>query len=322
MSVVTPRSTPAPSPRPATRGAPAPDRRRASPARRRQNAAAYVLVAPFLLIFIAMMVVPLFYAGYLSFFRDQLVGGVSFVGLGNYSRALTDPEFLGGVARMVRFLLIQVPIMLLLALLFALALDSGMLRLARVIRLGIFVPYAVPGVVAALMWGYLYGQDFGPFAQVADMVGASAPPFLSRGWVLGSIMNIVTWSFVGYNMIILYSAMRSIPTELYEAARVDGAGEIRIAWSIKIPAVRPALLLTTIFSVIGTFQLFNEPNLLRTLAPNVIGTSFTPNLYAYNLAFINQDVNYAAAIAFLLGFVIMVVSYVVQLSAQRKERQS
>ena len=123
-------------------------------------------------------------------------------------------------------------------------------------------------------------------------------------------------------MIILYAALRSIPTELYEAARVDGASETRIAWSIKIPSIRAGLLLTVIFSVIGTFQLFTEPQLMRTLAPTVIGTAYTPNLYAYNVAFVNQDANYAAAIAFLLGIVIMIVSYTVQLSAQRKERRS
>ena len=81
-------------------------------------------------------------------------------------------------------------------------------------------------------------------------------------------------------------------------------------------------MLTVIFSVIGTFQLFNEPPLMRILAPTVIGTDWTPNLYAYNIAFVNQDANYAAALAFLLGIVIMIISYVVQLSAQRKERRS
>ena len=86
--------------------------------------------------------------------------------------------------------------------------------------------------------------------------------------MLLAIMNIVNWEFIGYNMIIIYAALRSIPGELYEAARVDGASEKRIAWSIKIPAIRPALLLTVIFSVIGTFQLFTEPQLMRTLAPN------------------------------------------------------
>jgi len=123
-------------------------------------------------------------------------------------------------------------------------------------------------------------------------------------------------------MIILYAALRTIPRELYEAARVDGAGEVRVAWSIKIPSIRPAILLTVIFSIIGTFQLFNEPKLMSTLAPTVIGTDWSPNLYAYNLAFINQDTNYAAAIAFLLGFVIAVLSYIFQLGTSRKERRS
>ncbi|HET7387418.1 MAG TPA: sugar ABC transporter permease [Nocardioidaceae bacterium] len=290
--------------------------------KRRQAVAGYCFIAPFFVIFLAMIVLPLFYSGYLSLFRTQLVGGTVFAGLQNYVDAIHDSAFLDGVWRMTRFLFVQVPIMLALSLLFALVLDSGRLRLHRFIRLSIFVPYAVPSVIGALMWGYLYGPDFGPFAQLARQLGLGAPPFLSDGWALGSIMNIVTWGFVGYNMIIMYAALQSVPSELYEAARVDGAGEIRIAWSVKIPAIRPAILLTLIFSVIGTFQLFNEPNLLRNLAPNVIGVSYTPNLYAYNLAFVNQQINYAAAIAFLLGFVIMIVSYVVQLTAQRRDRDS
>lgn len=295
-------------------------RRGPSPMRRRENAAAYILITPFVVVFALFIVVPLVFSGYLSLFRDQLVGGTTFVALDNYTRALTDSSFLTGVGRMAVFLVVQVPIMLGLALAFALLLDAGVLYLQRFIRLGIFIPYAVPSVIAALMWGYLYGPDFGPAAQIAKNLGVSAPPFLSQQWMLGSIMNVVTWEFIGYNMIILYAALRSIPSELFDAAAVDGAGTVRTAWSIKIPTIRPALILTAIFSVIGSFQLFNEPNLLRTLAPNVIGTDYTPNMYAYNLAFVNRDSNYAAAIAFILGIVIMVVSYSVQLSSQRKER--
>ncbi|MDF2745963.1 MAG: binding-protein-dependent transport system inner rane component [Propionibacteriaceae bacterium] len=297
-------------------------RARTTTARRRQYAAAYTLVLPFFVIFLAMVILPLIYAGYLSLFKKQLIGGTSFTGFDNYVRALTDPLFLTSIGRMGIFLVVQVPIMLALALFFALALDSGMMKLAKFSRLAIFVPYAVPGVVATLMWGYLYGPDFGPFAQISEALGLPPPPFLTQRGMLFSIMNIVNWEFIGYNMIIIYAALRSIPSELYEAARVDGASEPRIAWSIKIPAVRAALLLTVIFSVIGTFQLFNEPQLMRTLAPTVIGTAYTPNLYAYNISFVNQDANYAAALAFLLGIVIMIVSYIVQLSAQRRERRS
>jgi multiple sugar transport system permease protein len=297
-------------------------RPRTTAAKRRQYGAAYALVLPFFAIFVAMIIIPLIYAGYLSFFRKRLIGGTSFAGFDNYVRALTDPLFLSGVARMGIFLVVQVPIMLALSLFFALALDSGMMRLAKFSRLAIFVPYAVPSVVATLMWGYLYGPDFGPFAQIAKALGFGPPPFFTQTGMLFSIMNIVNWAFVGYNMILLYAALRSIPSELYEAARVDGASEKRIAWSVKIPAIRPALLLTVIFSVIGTFQLFTEAKLMFTLAPNVIGTAWTPNLYAYNVSFVNQDANYSAALAFLLGIVIMIVSYIVQLSSQRRERRS
>jgi multiple sugar transport system permease protein len=133
--------------------------------------------------------------------------------------------------------------------------------------------------------------------------------------------NIVTWEFTGYNMIILYAALRAVPHELYEAAAVDGAGAWRTAWSIKIPAIRPALLLCLIFSVIGSFQLFAEPNLLQRLAPSVIDSAYTPNLYAYSLAFTGQQVNYAAAVSFLLGALIVVASYTVLILTSRRSRR-
>ncbi|GAA3558064.1 sugar ABC transporter permease [Microlunatus spumicola] len=297
-----------------------PARGRGGSQRRRQQVAAYVLVTPFLVVFVAMLVVPLAYSLYLSLFRTQLIGGSTFVGLANYARAFLDPAFLGGLGRMAVFLVVQVPIMLALSLFFALALDSERARASKVIRLLIFIPYAVPAVVGTLMWGYLYGDQFGPIAQTFGALGLPAPGLLSAEHILGSMMNIVTWEFAGYNMIVMYSALRSIPGELYEAAELDGAGQWRIAWNIKIPAIRPAIMLTIIFSIIGIFQLFNEPSLLKTVAPNVITSAFTPNFYAYNVAFVRQDVNYAAAIAFALGLVILIVSYVFQLSSSRLER--
>ncbi len=296
--------------------------RRPSTSHTSHSGAGYVFVAPFLVAFAALFLLPLFYAGYLSLFRERMVGGTAFVGVDNYVRALGDERLLGGILTVAQFFLLQVPVMLVLAVAAALAIDSGLLRFAKVFRIGIFVPYAVPGVVATLMWGYLYGPDFGPFAQLADALGVAAPDFLSPGAVLGSTANVVTWEFTGYNMIILYAALRTIPTELYEAAAVDGAGAWRIAWSIKIPALRPALMMCLIFSVIGSFQLFTEPQLLQRLTPSAIDSAFTPNLYAQTLAFTSQDVNYAAAVSFLLGLVIVVASYAVLLVTRRGGRRS
>jgi len=289
---------------------------------RKQNLVAYGFVLPFFVVFTTMFIAPLAYSGYLSFFAHKLVGGLQFVAFGNYVRAFQDPAFLYGLGRTALILLIQVPIMLGLALFFALALDSGRARGSKAARLLIFLPFAVPGVVTVLMWGYLYGQNFGLTGQITRALGLPQINFLSDKLVLFSIMNIVTWAFVGYNMIIMYAALKAIPPELYEAAEIDGASQVRLAWSVKIPMIRPAILLTIIFSVIGSFQIFNEPKLLVEIAPTGITQGFTPNFYAFNVAFVNQDLNYAAAIAFLLGFVIMIVSYVVQLSMQKKQVQS
>jgi multiple sugar transport system permease protein len=288
---------------------------------RKQHLFAYGFILPFFVVFAAMLVAPLAYSGYLSFFVDRLIGGVSFVAFENYLRAFQDPGFLAGLGRTALFLVLQVPIMLGFALFFALALDSGRARGSKALRLLIFLPYAVPGVVAVLMWGYLYGEQFGLVGQITQAVGLPQTNLLSDSNILFSIMNIVTWTYVGYNMIVMYSALKSIPAELYEAAEIDGASQWRLAWSVKIPLIRPAILLTVIFSIIGSFQIFNEPKLLVEIAPTGITQSFTPNFYAFNLAFVNQDTNYAAAIAFLLGIVIMIVSYVVQLSTQRRDRQ-
>jgi multiple sugar transport system permease protein len=279
-----------------------------------------LFAAPFLACFALFFLLPLGYAFYLSLFRNELVGGTLFSGLSNYARALTDGQLFAGVGRVALFFVMQVPLMLLLALLAALAIDSGLLRLTRLIRLGIFIPYAVPGVVATLMWGYLYGPDFGPAAQLAARLHVSAPDFLGSTLMLPSISNIVTWEFTGYNMIVLYAALRTVPPELYEAARVDGAGAWRIAWNVKLPALRPALLLCLMFSIIGSFQLFTEPNLLQPVAPTVIGPSYTPNLYAYSLAFTSQEPDYAAAVSFLLGLTMVIISYVVLFFAGRRSR--
>ena len=276
-------------------------------------------VIPFLVFFAIAILAPVVYAIYLSLFKDQLVGGSSFVGLANYGQALTDPDFWGGVGRVVAFMFIQVPIMLVFSLIAALAIDSGRLRAPGFYRILLFLPYAVPGVVAVLIWGFIYGPRFGLVGSINTALGAQIFTPLTPEWVLSSIANIAVWEFAGYNMVIFYAALRTVPNELYEAASLDGAGAFRTIFSIKLPALRGALVITTIFSIIGSFQRFNEPNLLKPIAPNAITSTFTPNLYAYNLAFTGQQYNYSATIAIVMGLITAVIAYVVQLRGTRKE---
>ena len=279
----------------------------------------WAFVGPFLIVFALVFLAPLAYSIYLSLFRQQLIGGNAFVGLDNYVQALTDPQFWESFGRVLLFLVVQVPIMLALALGAALAIDSGRLRGSSFFRILVFLPYAVPAVVAVLMWGYIYGDQFGLAGNINHLAGFELLTPFARQWILASIGNIVTWEFVGYNMLIFYSTLKTIPGDLYEAAALDGAGQWRIISAIKIPAVRGALVIATIFSLIGSFQLFNEPNILRPLAPNVITTFFTPNMYAYNLSFAGQQFNYAATIAIVMGVITAVIAYVVQLRGSRAE---
>lgn len=280
-----------------------------------------MFVGPFVVVLVAMLVVPIGYALWLSLFRDQLIGGNQFVWFANYVQLFQDAKFWTGFARVVLFLVVQVPIMLAVALIAALALDSARLWAASFFRIAIFLPYAVPGVVAALIWGFIYGNQFGLTGTINSALGIDLLQPFSPDWMLASIGNIVTWEFVGYNMLIFYAALRVVPGELYEAAEIDGAGPIRTIWSIKIPALRGSIVIATIFSIIGSFQLFNEPNLLKTLAPNVIGTSYTPNMYAYSLSFSGQQFNYSATVAIVMGVITAVIAYVVQVRGTRAENR-
>ncbi|MBD7950758.1 MULTISPECIES: carbohydrate ABC transporter permease [Oerskovia] len=276
-------------------------------------------IGPFMLVFALVFLAPIAYSIYLSLFRKQMIGGNSFVGLENYQQAFSDPQFWSAVGRVALFLVVQVPIMLVIALIVALAVDSGRLYGSNFFRISIFLPYAVPAVVATLMWGFMYGTRFGLVGNINDAFGIDLPNPLSPDLVLASIGNIVTWEFVGYNMLIFYAALRVIPRDLYEAAELDGASQLRVITAIKIPAIRGSLVVATIFSIIGSFQLFNEPSILKSLAPNAITTYFTPNLYAYNLSFSGQQFNYSATVAIIMGVLTMIVAYVVQLRGMKKE---
>jgi multiple sugar transport system permease protein len=279
----------------------------------------WIFVGPFLAVFALTFLAPIGYAIYLSLFREQaFFGGNVFVGLDNYADVVRDSKFWESFLRVLAFLVVQVPVMLALALLAALAIDSARLHGASFFRIMIFLPYAVPGVVAVLMWGFIYGNNFGLAADLNDLLGSTAIQPLSKHWMLPSIANIVTWEFVGYNMLIFYSALRTVPEELYEAAAIDGAGALRTIRAVKLPALRGAVVIATIFSIIGSFQLFNEPNILRTLAPNVITTYYTPNMYAYNLSFAGQQFNYSATVAIVMGVITAVIAYVVQLRGSRE----
>ena len=191
----------------------------------------------------------------------------------------------------------------------------------RLFRAAYFLPYGVPGVIASILWGFLYTPGTSPILDLANHAGLHVD-LLGGGTVLWSIANIVTWEFVGYNMLVIVAQLQAIPGDLYEAARLDGAGSWRIARHIKLPLLRPAIVLTTVFTIIGTLQLFAEPLILKPIA-STISSNYTPNLAAFNSAFTNDDYNLAAAQAVLLALAAFVLSFgFLKLVTGRSRRRS
>lgn len=273
----------------------------------KHKGAIVAFLAPFLVLFTLFYVAPIAYAVYQSFFKVQRQGAFGaprqvFGGLSQYALVFQNSDFWSSIGRVLLFFVVSVPLQLGLALIFALLLDSPILKGTRFFRLSFFAPYAVPGVIAALMWGFLYAPTLSPFKTLTKNVD-----FLGPNLVLFSIVNIVNWVFTGYNMLIIYSALKAIPEELFEAGRVDGAGQLRIAWSIKIPIVLPALILTGVFSIIGTLQLFNEPTVVRTLTGSV-SNSYTPNMVVYATSNV-PNYNLSAAFSVVLALATCALSF-------------
>jgi multiple sugar transport system permease protein len=277
----------------------------------REAATGWLFVLPFAVLLVAFLLLPMAYAFKISLYRSTLIEGEVFAFFDNYKQAIDDPLVREGVVRVLIFGLIQTPVMIGVALLAALLIDAATSRFSRFFRLAAFVPYAVPVVIGTLMWGFLYSDSIGPFSGLGI-------DFVSSDTVLASLGNIVTWQWAGYNMIVLYAALQGLPRETYESARIDGATEVQIALRIKTPMIASALVLATLFTIMGTLQFFTEPLILQPLNPGAITQHYTPNVYAYQQAFSFQQYNYSAAISFLLGAVVFIGSYIFLFATRKR----
>lgn len=276
--------------------------------RKRTRLAVYGFLGPVLALFIATIVLPLGYALFQSVTKIERSGAFGegggstvFVGIRNYAAALTDPGFVASLGRVVLFAAVQVPLMIVLATALALMLDAASARGVRFFRSAYFLPYGVPGVIASLLWGFLYTPGISPVIDLGEAFGLQLN-FLGAETVLWSIANIVIWQYAGYNMLVIVAQLKSIDGDLFEAAAIDGASAWQVITRIKLPLIAPAIVLTTVFTIIGTLQLFAEPLVLKPLS-SAITSSYTPNMAAYNQAFTNNNYSLAAAESVLLALV-------------------
>ncbi|GGV73207.1 carbohydrate ABC transporter permease [Streptomyces griseoloalbus] len=308
MTATTEQPVRAPAPRAA-----APADRVRKTARRRRLGACGVLMTPFFLLLVTVFLIPVGTATYLSFFSDDQPGlgfgpeRTVFVGLRSYAAVLTDPTFLGGLGTVALYCLIYIPLMVVGALALALLLDSGVVRLRAWAQLGLFLPHAVPGIIAALIWLYLYTPGISPVIDLFARADITID-FLGVHTVLPSIVNIALWSNLGYNMVVFYAALQAVPREVIEAAVVDGAGPVRTALKVKTPLVRASIVMVAMFTLIWALQLFTEPMLLSQSSP-MINSRFSPSMYIYDAAFTRNNYSLAAAASVVLLLCTIALSY-------------
>jgi multiple sugar transport system permease protein len=282
--------------------------RRKLSARARARVTRMGFLGPFYTAFALFFLLPIGFAIYESLFSQRRVGGIFgkpiavFSGLSQYGAVFSDPQFWSGIRTVVLYVCVQTPLMAALAVTLALLLDVTAPRLARLFRTSYFVPFAVSQVVATILWGALYTPGSSPLSEFHVNID-----FLSHSLVFPSIVNIIVWEWGGFNVILMTTALTAIPTEIFDSARVDGASRWGMAWHIKLPLIRPTIVMSMVLTIIGTIQLFTEPQIMAQISDS-IPSYYTPNMFAYT-QISGDNYSFAAAISVTLALVGLVLSF-------------
>jgi len=260
--------------------------------------APYFFLVPAVVLFAAFKIYPFAFALVLSLYSQQ-GDELRFVGLNGYLRLLHDPLFFTALGNNLFILVVQVPLMLSLALLLALALNAPLVRLRVAWRLAVFLPVVTALVVYGIVFAALLNRQFGVVNALLGGLGLPRVNWLGDPTMAKiSLVIAITWHYTGYNAVIYLAGLQGIPRELYEAAEVDGArrwGQFR---AVTVPMLQPYLLLTIVLSSIGTLQLFDEPYVLTGGGPN--NATLTMSLYLYQNGFRFFDFGYASTIAYVM----------------------
>ena len=275
---------------------------------------AYLFLAPFLIVFIGMVIYPIGLGFKLSLY-GQRGARMWYVGFDNYLRIFKDPKFWEAFRVPLYLLTVQVTIMLFLATVIALLYETRK-RSGAVYRFIYYLPYTIPGIVAGIVWSYIFSDSMSPFRPLLDLLGYADTKILTRPNVPLILLVIILWEFTGYTAFVVYSSLISIPKEFSEAAQLDGASFWQIAFKIKMPLLKDVLITLFIFNAIGAMQVFNEPWMLGDLV--VLPNNYTPAMYIYSSAFSQGRFTYAAAMGMILAGLTCLISVYVLRTATRQ----
>ncbi|HLF20502.1 MAG TPA: sugar ABC transporter permease [Bacteroidota bacterium] len=269
----------------------------------KSDKAGYALSLPYVVFFSLFVAYPLVFSIVLMFHRWNVVTPMEWIGLKNFERLLADPLFFKSVGNTLRFLLIQIPLQIVVALSFALLLNSQ-IRFRSLFRTIYFLPVVVSGVVVTILWQQLYSFDSGLLNRLLTDLGVSKIPWLVDPDVaMPSIALMSTWKNVGIYVILFLVGLQNIPRELYESASIDGATPVRQFFRITLPMLNPTVVVVLVLSTIGGFSLFIEPYVLTGGGP--MQSTLSTVLYIYNQAFYFSHMGYAATLGFVFALVIL-----------------
>jgi len=274
--------------------------------------AAWAFAAPALLIITVFFFVPVLAALIVSLTDFDLyaladIRNLRFVGLGNYRHLLHAPDFWRAVANTGYFVAVGVPLSLAASLASALLVNSRLAYLAAFFRTAFFAPVVTTLVAVAVVWRYLLHTRYGLLNYALAHIGIHPIDWLGDPhWALPAIILFAVWKNFGYNMVIFLAALQSIPTDLYEAARLDGASLWQEFRRITLPMLRPTLLLVSILTVAGYFQLFAEPYVMTQGGP--LQSTVSVLYFMYEEGFKWWNLGSASAVAFLLFLMILAVT--------------
>ncbi|MGC4153009.1 MAG: sugar ABC transporter permease [Propionicimonas sp.] len=279
--------------------------RRMSPLARREERTGWLWVQSWLVGFLLFTIIPISVAIYLSFTRWSGTGAPRWVGLENYARMVSDDLFWQGLKVTFSYALIFIPLNLVVGFCTALLMNQK-LRGVNLFRAIYFLPSVLAGVAVAVLWQFVFSTDFGMLNAFLSAIGLPKVPWLTDpSWVLPAIVLMQLWG-VGSTMIIYLGGLQAVPTELYEQARVDGAG----AWSsmrhITIPMLTPVIFFQLIMGVIASFQIFTQPYIMTQGGPTF--ASYFYSIHIYVTAFQRLDFGYASALSVFLFLVVMVIT--------------
>lgn len=226
------------------------------------------------------------------------------VGLGNYQRLLGDPLFWQALGNTVYFVVVGGLLTVFLSLSTALLVSSKLARFPALWRTAFFAPVVTTMVAVVIVWRYLYHTRYGMLNQALGWLGIGPIDWLGdTRWAMLAIIFLAVWKNFGYNMVIFVAGLQSIPEEMYDAARIDGAGAWHTFWHVKLPLLAPTFFFVGITTMIGYFQLFAEPYVMTQGGP--LHSTYSVVMYMYEEGFRWWNVGFASAIAFVLFVIVL-----------------